>query len=93
MMNHTLCNKVKLLKISFLSAAISSLVACGSDEQNLTTATDESTSSSSESTTATSGTSSTEQVLCEYSYNEYNDSTSVQTTSSADWHAQVQHAM
>jgi len=85
MMNHTLCNKVKLLKISLLSAAISSLVACGSDEQNLTTATDESTSSSSESTTATSGTSSTEQVLCEYSYNEYNDSTSVQTTSSADW--------
>ncbi|MDC9502252.1 MULTISPECIES: YHYH protein [unclassified Pseudoalteromonas] len=85
MMNHSLCNKVKLLKILLLSAAISSLVACGSDEQNLTTATDESTSSSSDSTTATSGTSSTEQVLCEYSYNEYNDSTSVQTTSSADW--------
>ncbi|TMO72469.1 hypothetical protein CWC17_13775 [Pseudoalteromonas sp. S3785] len=83
-MNHSLPNKIKLLKISLLSAAICSIVACGSDEQSLITATDESTPSSSNSTTAT-GSSSTEQALCDYSYNEYNDSTPVQTTSSADW--------
>lgn len=85
MMNHSLCNKIKLLKMSLLSAAISSIVACGSNEQSLTTASEKSTSSNSDTTTVISGTSSTENVLCQYSYNEYNDSTSVQTTSSADW--------
>jgi hypothetical protein len=60
------------------------LIACGGSEQSGTQteiATDNSTGDN--SNVETNG--STQNVLCDYFYSEYNDSDSVQTTSSADW--------
>lgn len=85
-------------KLSILALIISSLMACDSSSDGSSDSTADTTAVSdtvtdtidnTEITTENSngvGTSeSTELVLCEYIYNEFNDSESVQTTSSSDW--------
>ena len=73
---HTQC-----LTLSALSLALFSLAGCGSElDIDGLTATGVNTS---ETETGTSE--STNGVLCEYSYNEYNNSDSVQIESTSDW--------
>jgi len=79
-----------LLTYSILAVIVSSLVACDTEIETLTNTlnessndTDDSNNSGNDNGTGTSEL--TEDVLCEYVYNEYNDSESVQTTSSSDW--------
>ena len=77
-------NRVNAIKLSTLALVVSSLVACGGGEGIV----DTSTTTDSSSTTSDNGTgtsSSTQGVLCEYSYSDYNESVSVQATSAADW--------
>lgn len=77
-------NRVNAIKLSTLALVVSSLVACGGGEGIV----DTSTTTDSSPTTSDNGTgtsSSTQGVLCEYSYSEYNESESVQATSAADW--------
>ncbi len=77
-------NLVKKLKIIACFIITTTLIACGGSEQSGTQteiATDNSTGDN--SNVETNG--STQNVLCDYFYSEYNDSDSIQTTSSADW--------
>ena len=80
-----------LLTYSILAVIVSSLVACDTEIETLTTTLSESTndddntSSESSNNNGTGTSELTEDVLCEYVYSEYNDSESVQTTSSSDW--------
>ena len=77
-------NLVKQLKIITCFIITTTLIACGGSEQSGTQteiATDNSTGDN--SNVETNG--STQNVLCDYFYSEYNDSDSIQTTSSADW--------
>lgn len=67
----------KVLQISALVLSVFSMAGC--DSSTSTSNSTSSTSSSVETSYAT------EDVLCEYSYSEYNDSDSVQTTSYYDW--------
>ncbi|PKG68229.1 MULTISPECIES: YHYH protein [Pseudoalteromonas] len=78
-------NRINALKLTSLALIVSSLVACGGGEGIVDSS---ATSESSSQTTSDNGTgtsSSTQSVLCEYSYSEYNESESVQATSAADW--------
>lgn len=86
MINNVLKTK-NIFKISSLAFIISSLVACGSgssDDTSSVDSTDEVTTTDTTTTDSTT-TESTEDILCAYSYSEYNESDSVQTTSSSDW--------
>jgi hypothetical protein len=77
-------NLVKQLNIIACFIITTTLIACGGSEQSGTQteiATDNSTGDN--SNVETNG--STQNVLCDYFYSEYNDSDSVQTTSLADW--------
>jgi len=67
-------NAVKILKKLSVVVITFSLVACGSGVETTT-----------ETTTVESTTESTDGVLCAYSYSEYNDSESVQATSTSNW--------
>lgn len=88
-------NVIKSLQYSMIPLIIISLSACdsgGTDNEEAITEvvevvddTETTTEIDTESSNGTGTSETTELVLCEYIYNEFNDSESVQTTSSSDW--------
>jgi hypothetical protein len=81
-MNHLSPLYTKKNKLAAIVLISSALIACGSE--NATELTSSETAVTSDDT-GTGTSQSTQNVLCEYSYSEYNDSDSVQATSTADW--------
>ena len=82
---------ISSLQLSALALVMVLLFGCGgSDSSDSTLLSETDTSEQADSSTedgdnGTGTSESTDTVLCEYIYNEYNDSDSVQTTSSSDW--------
>lgn len=70
------------VKLSTVSLMLLSLLGCGSDESKMTTTTS-TTATTTENGTGTSE--STDGVLCDYAYDGYNSSVSVQADSIAEW--------
>ncbi|MBW4965740.1 YHYH protein [Pseudoalteromonas sp. CR1] len=77
-------NLVKQLNIIACFIITTTLIACGGSEQS-GTQTEIATESPTGDNSNVETNGSTQNVLCDYFYSEYNDSDSVQTTSLADW--------